>query len=37
MGNTNQKYTKSSVTSKDGSIIGYRQMDRGPGISCTAV
>jgi pimeloyl-ACP methyl ester carboxylesterase len=29
---TSQKYTKSSVTSKDGTIIGYRQMGSGPGI-----
>ena len=27
-----QKYTKGSVTSKDGTIIGYRQMGSGPGI-----
>jgi pimeloyl-ACP methyl ester carboxylesterase len=29
---TNQKYTKGSVTSKDGTTIGYRQMGSGPGI-----
>jgi pimeloyl-ACP methyl ester carboxylesterase len=28
----NKLYTKSSVTSKDGSIIGYRQMGSGPGL-----
>ena len=27
-----QKYTKDSVISKDGTIIGYRQMGTGPGI-----
>ena len=27
-----QKYIKDSVTSKDGTIIGYRQMGSGPGI-----
>ncbi|MGB9979265.1 alpha/beta fold hydrolase [Methanobacterium sp.] len=27
-----QKYTKGSVTSKDGTKIGYRQMGSGPGI-----
>ena len=27
-----QKYTKGSVTSKDGTIIGYRQIGSGPGI-----
>lgn len=27
-----QKYTKGSVTSQDGTIIGYRQMGSGPGI-----
>ncbi len=27
-----QNYTKGSVTSKDGTIIGYRQMGNGPGI-----
>ena len=27
-----QKYTKGSVISKDGTIIGYRQMGNGPGI-----
>jgi pimeloyl-ACP methyl ester carboxylesterase len=27
-----QKYTKSSVTSKDGTVIGYRQMGCGPGV-----
>ena len=26
------KYTKGSVTSKDGTIIGYRQIGHGPGI-----
>jgi pimeloyl-ACP methyl ester carboxylesterase len=30
--NTKQKYTKGSVTSKDGTTIGYRQMGSGPGI-----
>lgn len=29
---TKQKYIKGSVTSKDGTIIGYRQMGSGPGI-----
>ena len=29
---TKQKYTKGSVTSKDGTVIGYRQMGIGPGI-----
>ncbi len=28
----NKLYTKSSVTSKDGSTIGYRQMGSGPGL-----
>ena len=28
----NQKYKKGSVTSKDGTVIGYRQMGSGPGI-----
>jgi pimeloyl-ACP methyl ester carboxylesterase len=32
MDNANKSYTKSSVTSKDGTIIGYRQMGSGPGI-----
>ena len=27
-----QKYTKCSVVSKDGTVIGYRQMGSGPGI-----
>lgn len=27
-----QNYTKGSITSKDGTIIGYRQMGSGPGI-----
>jgi pimeloyl-ACP methyl ester carboxylesterase len=27
-----KSYTKSSVTSKDGTVIGYRQMGSGPGI-----
>ena len=27
-----QKYTKNSVISKDGTIIGYREMGTGPGI-----
>lgn len=27
-----QTYTKGSVTSKDGTTIGYRQMGRGPGL-----
>jgi pimeloyl-ACP methyl ester carboxylesterase len=30
--NVKQNYTKGSVTSKDGTIIGYRQMGSGPGI-----
>ena len=30
--NTKQKYNKGSVTSKDGTVIGYRQMGSGPGI-----
>lgn len=29
---TKQKYIKASVTSKDGTIIGYRQMGNGPGL-----
>jgi pimeloyl-ACP methyl ester carboxylesterase len=29
---TNRLYTKSTVTSKDGTIIGYRQMGSGPGL-----
>ena len=29
---TNRLYTKSTVTSKDGTVIGYRQMGNGPGI-----
>jgi len=29
---TKQKYTKGYVTSKDGNVIGYRQMGSGPGI-----
>ncbi len=29
---TKQKYTKGTVTSKDGTVIGYRQMGSGPGI-----
>jgi len=29
---TKQKYSKGSVTSKDGTVIGYRQMGSGPGI-----
>jgi pimeloyl-ACP methyl ester carboxylesterase len=32
MANTKQIYTKGSVTSKDGTKIGYRQMGSGPGI-----
>jgi pimeloyl-ACP methyl ester carboxylesterase len=32
MENTNQTYTTSSVTSSDGTIIGYRQQGSGPGI-----
>ena len=32
MDNTNQIYTTSSVTSNDGTIIGYRQLGSGPGI-----
>jgi pimeloyl-ACP methyl ester carboxylesterase len=32
MGNTKQKYKKGSVTSCDGTKIGYRQMGSGPGI-----
>ncbi len=27
-----QEYTKGAVTSKDGTVIGYRQMGNGPGI-----
>jgi pimeloyl-ACP methyl ester carboxylesterase len=29
---TNRLYTKSNVTSKDGTVIGYRQMGTGPGL-----
>ena len=29
---TNRLYTKSTVASKDGTIIGYRQMGTGPGL-----
>ena len=29
---TNRLYTKSSVTSEDGTVIGYRQMGSGPGL-----
>ena len=32
MSNGNKLYTKSSVTSYDGTIIGYRQMGSGPGL-----
>jgi pimeloyl-ACP methyl ester carboxylesterase len=32
MSNKNISYTTHSVTSKDGTIIGYRQMGSGPGI-----
>lgn len=32
MANTKQTYTTDSVTSKDGTTIGYRQMGSGPGI-----
>jgi pimeloyl-ACP methyl ester carboxylesterase len=32
MSNRNQSYTTGSVTSKDGTKIGYRQMGSGPGI-----
>lgn len=32
MDTKNQQYTKSSVTSKDGTKIGYRQMGSGPGV-----
>ena len=32
MSNGHQSYTTSSVTSKDGTTIGYRQMGSGPGI-----
>ena len=32
MSNGNKLYTKSSVTSNDGTIIGYRQMGSGPGL-----
>ena len=28
----NKSYSKGSVTSKDGTIIGYRQMGHGPGL-----
>ena len=29
---TNRLYTKSTVTSRDGTVIGYRQMGSGPGL-----
>ena len=32
MDHTHQTYTTGSVTSKDGTIIGYRQLGSGPGI-----
>lgn len=32
LSNGNQSYTTSSVTSRDGTKIGYRQMGSGPGI-----
>ncbi len=32
MDNIKQAYTKNSVISKDGTVIGYRQMGSGPGI-----
>ncbi len=32
MDNTNQTYATSSVTSKDDTVIGYRQLGNGPGI-----
>lgn len=32
MNKSNQTYTTSSVTSKDGTTVGYRQMGSGPGI-----
>ncbi len=32
MSNTKQKYTTDSVTSKDGTTIGYRQMGNGQGV-----
>ena len=32
MGNTEQTYSTSSVTSRDGTTIGYRQLGNGPGI-----
>jgi pimeloyl-ACP methyl ester carboxylesterase len=32
MGKDNQTYTTSLITSKDGTIIGYRQLGHGPGI-----
>lgn len=32
MSNKNKSYTTDSVTSKDGTNIGYRQMGSGPGI-----
>ena len=32
MSNKNKSYTTDSVTSKDGTKIGYRQMGSGPGI-----
>ena len=32
MSNRNQSYATNSVTSKDGTKIGYRQMGSGPGI-----
>lgn len=32
MDNNEQEYTKDTVTSEDGTVIGYRQMGSGPGI-----
>ncbi len=29
---TAERYTTDSVTSKDGTVIGYRQIGQGPGI-----
>ena len=32
MDTTNQSYTTRSLTSKDGTIIGYRLLGNGPGL-----
>jgi pimeloyl-ACP methyl ester carboxylesterase len=32
MGQVDPPYTKGSVTSKDGTVIGYRQLGSGPGL-----